>query len=126
MSGTLFTISEVSPNSQLVLGDMFESGVASRRLRGADCVMIFGVKALMPRIADLVQRECAPGCVLVSYRFRVPLVAEGRIDGDVNHHAEENSTSSGSVHATLIYDEEEMRIYELTKSNEDGLPISSS
>lgn len=105
----------IRAKSQFVLGDMFKSATAASRLRRSDCVMVFGVQSLMPQIADLVGRECAPGCYLMSYRFRVPLL--DRDDGGVAVGGVENesasSSPSGGIDASLVYDEEEMRIYEL-------------
>ena len=103
---------KIRQNSQFVLGDMFANRIAKERLNQADCVMIFGVKPLMPMISELVQSQCKAGCYLMSYRFRVPLLNE--------KNAKSNSvTDSGNeinkslLDADLIYDEEEMRIYEL-------------
>lgn len=103
-------------NSRFALGDMF--AVAGGRLRGADCVMVFGVGPLMPDVAGLVSRECRAGCFLMSYRFRVPLLADaGGGDGAETTSGGSSGpiedSSSGCVDASLIYDEEEMRIYEL-------------
>ncbi|KAL3800899.1 hypothetical protein ACHAW5_002050 [Stephanodiscus triporus] len=143
--------------SEFVLGDMFggRSGgggvggvVTGALLRDADVVMVFGVAPLMPRIADLVMGSCRPGCLLMSYRFRVPLlppssssssaaaatdIGKGGVpstastavvdapgggamkDGGpiVDGSSSSSSSSGGCIDATLIYDEEEMRIYEL-------------
>ena len=115
----IFSPRTIRRNSQLVMGDMFENEIAKKRLQGANCVMIFGVKPLMPKIADLVQRECRPGCLLMSYRFRVPLLADEksivRKDGGENHEkgGSVKTSSLGGINATLIYDEQEMRIYEI-------------
>jgi len=116
----LFLPRTVRSKSQLVMGDMFENPIARERLRSADCVMIFGVKSLMPNIADLVQRECRPGCLLMSYRFRVPLLMSEhntcarKSDSNANDRKKPSANaSSGVVNATLIYGEEEMHIYEL-------------
>ncbi|KAL7439367.1 hypothetical protein ACHAXM_009619 [Skeletonema potamos] len=89
-------------NSQLKIGDMFDASTSQSILQKANCTMIFGVAPLMPRIANLIERECQPGCWIMSYRFRVPL-ATSRL---------------GGIHAALIYDEEEMRIYELVNSDD--------
>jgi hypothetical protein len=143
----------VRERSEFLLCDMFGSGgVVRGALRNADVVMVFGVAPLMPRIADLVMGGCRPGCLLMSYRFRMPLltpsspssasavaasaaaidigevgvptratttvVAPGGggmkdrgpiVDGSFSSY----SSSGGYIDATLIYDEEEMRIYEL-------------
>ena len=109
---------EIRSNSQFVYGDIFENEVARKRLQGADCVMIFGVQSLMPKIAALVQGGCRPGCYLMSYRFRVPLligddeeVAREKAGG--GKHEKKGNDSFAGMNASLIYDEEEMRIYEL-------------
>ena len=91
---------------------MFHNDIAKLSLRNADCVMIFGVNSLMPQIAEMVQREChRPGCLLMSYRFRVPLLVHSSVEKNAD-----NKQLVGGVDATLIYDEEEMRIYELNST----------
>ena len=110
-----FSSKSIKNNSQLVLGDMFVNRISKDRLQQANCVMIFGVKPLMPQIAELVQRECQPGCFLMSYRFRVPLMNEKKnATKTTNSDKDSNVQSNESLlDADLIYDEEEMRIYEL-------------
>jgi len=118
----LFSSRIIRSNSRLVMGDMFESKRARGQLRGADCVMIFGVNPLMPKIADLVQRECRTGCFLMSYRFRVPLLqlnekaiaSTSSVECSGRDAVISNKTSpQHGVSASMIYDVEEMRIYEL-------------
>lgn len=112
----LFSSKSIKNNSQLVLGDMFVNRIAKDKLQQANCVMIFGVKPLMPQISELVQRECQSGCFLMSYRFRVPLMNEKNATKttNINSERDDNVQSNKSLlHADLIYDEEEMRIYEL-------------
>mmetsp|Transcript_37135 Transcript_37135/g.80168 ORF Transcript_37135/g.80168 Transcript_37135/m.80168 type:complete len:254 (+) Transcript_37135:315-1076(+) len=117
----LFSHRTIRTNSQLVMGDMFQNETAKKRLRVANCVMIFGVQPLMPKIADLVQRECHPGCFLMSYRFRVPLLTNAT--SDVKKNADTirdqddvaKASSSSGIDATVIYDKEDMRIYELKR-----------
>lgn len=124
----LFSRSNVRSNSQFVMGDMFKNAIAKERLRDANCVMIFGVRSMMPQIANLVRGECRTGCFLMSYRFRVPLLADLKMiaNNNVNYDDEKddggggnNNVSSldGGIDASLIYDEEEMRIYELLDEN---------
>ena len=72
----LFSTSQIRNNSRIVLGDMFTNKIAKEKLQQSNCVMIFGVKSLMPQIASLVQNQCQPGCYLLSYRFKVPLLSE--------------------------------------------------
>ncbi len=116
----------IRSNSRFILGDMFENDTAKTSLRHADCVMIFGVNSLMPQIATLVQRECCrPGCLIMSYRFRLPLHSSSSMEKDEEFKIDQTFDRVGNgeivrprlvvgcVDATLIYDEEEMRIYEL-------------
>jgi len=109
---------ETRINSQFSIGDMFDASTSQSSLRNANCTMIFGVAPLMPRIANLIERECQPGCWIMSYRFRVPLANNGNND-EVKTKKDHASVMRGSdgIHASLIYDEEEMRIYEL--NNDD-------
>ena len=116
----------IRSNSRFILGDMFQNDTAKTSLRHADCVMIFGVNSLMPQIATLVQRECCrPGCLIMSYRFRVPLHSSFSVEKDDAFKTDQSFDKVGNgeivrpplvvggVDATLIYDEEEMRIYKL-------------
>jgi len=99
-------------NSRFIWGDMFHNDIAKLSLRNADCVMIFGVNSLMPQIAEMVQREChRPGCLIMSYRFRVPLLLHSSVEKNID-----TKRVVGGVDATMIYDEEEMRIYELNNT----------
>ena len=99
-------------NSQFVFGDMFANRISKERLTQADCVMIFGVKPLMPMISELVQDQCKHGCYLMSYRFRVPLLNEKNAKSN-NVMDSGTEINKSLLDADLIYDEEEMRIYEL-------------
>lgn len=103
---------KIRSNSQLKIGDMFAASFSKSSLRNANCTMIFGVAPLMPRIADLIERECQPGCWIMSYRFRVPLANNSGNGNEVKNKKDQVSVGGG-IHASLIYDEEEMRIYEL-------------
>ncbi|KAL9181739.1 hypothetical protein ACHAXT_012082 [Thalassiosira profunda] len=107
----LFSPKMIRSNTHVVLGDMFSNATARKRLQRADCVMIFGVKPLMPKIAELVQGECRPGCHLMSYRFPVPLVSDANTTAKVNK--QRSKSEESGINATIIYEEEEMRIYEL-------------
>ena len=102
---------ETRTNCQFKLGDMFNASISQTSLQNANCTMIFGVAPLMPRIANLIERECQPGRWIMSYRFRVPLAKNGSIDDDDDD--EVKNKKGGGIHASLIYNEEEMRIYEL-------------
>jgi len=109
----LFSTSQIRNNSSIVLGDMFTNKIAKERLQQSNCVMIFGVKSLMPQIASLVQNQCQPGCYLLSYRFKVPLLSEKKTSGE-NDGKKDNDNL---LDASLIHDdEEEMRIYQLNEN----------
>lgn len=111
---------KIRTNSQLKIGDMFSASISQSSLQNANCTMIFGVAPLMPRIANLIERECQPGCWIMSYRFRVPLANTSGNDDEVKSKNKKDQASvgdSGGIHASLIYDEEEMRIYELNRNN---------
>ena len=108
---------KIRNNSQLKIGDMFSASISHTSLQNAHCTMIFGVAPLMPRIANLIERECQPGCWIMSYRFRVPLANSGNDESEEKNKKDQASVGgSGGIHASLIYDEEEMRIYELNRN----------
>ena len=108
----LFSTSQIRNNSSIVLGDMFTNKIAKERLQQSNCVMIFGVRSLMPQIATLVQHHCQPGCYLLSYRFKVPLLSERKTSGVVS----EAKDNDNLLDARIIHDEEEMRIYRLNEN----------
>ena len=120
---------KIRTNSQLKIGDMFSASISQSSLQNANCAMIFGVAPLMPRIANLIERECQPGCWIMSYRFRVPLANNsGSNDDEVKNTKDQEASvgDSGGIHASLIYDEEEMRIYELNRNNHTAEEDKSS
>jgi len=104
-------------NSQFKIGDMFATTISQSSLRNANCTMIFGVAPLMPRIADLIERECRPGCWIMSYRFRVPLASSCNGDEMKSKKDQTPIEGCGGIRASMIYDEEEMRIYELNSDH---------
>mmetsp|Transcript_1299 Transcript_1299/g.2742 ORF Transcript_1299/g.2742 Transcript_1299/m.2742 type:complete len:280 (-) Transcript_1299:1117-1956(-) len=129
---------EARMNCKLIYADMFDASQTTthKSLREANCVMIFGVAPLMPQIAELIQSNCQPRSFVMAYRFRVPLMnlnecrrdkvgkedVAGRI---VSVASGEESTVEGvqstGINGRLIYEEEEMRIYELTDGNKSHL-----
>lgn len=98
---------DVRIRSSFIWGDMFSR---SDVLRKADCVMVFGVTPLMPRIAQMVQKECRPGTCIMSYRFRVPLLVAETPESEISDDSKGQEVRG--ISASLIYDHEEMRIYE--------------
>jgi len=85
--------SEERNRARFVRGDMFSQDISS-----SDAIIIFGVKPLMPAIADKIRNEAKPGAFVISYRFLLPL-------GD----------QCGQIDAEIIKDQEDMRIYQLRK-----------
>lgn len=98
----LWLPAEVRRRSRFVLGDMFQ-----HRIHSADAVMIFGVKPLMPRIANKISTECKSGTCILSYRFQLPVA--GVVD-----------ENDGRLHAEMIYDEEEMRVWHMNTSESES------
>merc|ERR1719356_2321905 len=68
----LSSTNEVRSNSQFIFLDMFKNRLTRQLLQEANCVMIFGVKPLMPQISQLVLNECQHGCYIMSYWFHLP------------------------------------------------------
>jgi hypothetical protein len=88
-------------------------------LRHADVVYLFGVQPLMKPLSMLLANDCGPGTLVLSYRFRLPLANGGdaRDSGmsEKNHHGTQRGYSGADdrlLHARIIYDHQEMRIYE--------------
>ena len=98
----LWSPAEVRQRSRFVLGDMFRQRIVS-----ADAVMIFGVKPLMPRIADKISTECKRGTHVMSYRFRIPTVGNASGSNGDN----DDKSNEGKLDAEMVYDEQEMRVY---------------
>ena len=65
-------------------------------IRACCFVQVFGVRPLMPRVAQKLRSEAKPGALVLSYRFELPL---GARDGELD--------------AALIYEREEMRVYRM-------------
>lgn len=103
----LFSPSHVRQHSRFILGDMFKQSIQS-----ADAVMIFGVQPLMPRIADKIANECRAETCVLSYRFRIPIqeTATNNGHGDV-------SDDNDKLDAAIIFDDEEMRVWEVNAKN---------
>jgi hypothetical protein len=91
----LFWSQEERKRSQFYHRNMFDYN-----LREASTIMIFGVKPLMLPISRKLAQECAPGTLVLSYRFLVPT-------------AEPGMEKQQLLRATLISDDEEMRVYKV-------------
>lgn len=112
--------SPVRSSSEFLWGDIWKHSISD-----ADAVMIFGVKPLMPLIADKIATECRPGTFVMSYRFHVPLYSAAQAKVMVKVQEMDTTASSsggrdgkGALGADLVYDHEEMRIYELRDDTE--------
>ena len=113
-----------------------ENGAESTTIHSTT-VMIFGVKPLMTAISQKLARECVEGTHILAYRFPLPLL-ESSYENDTD---ETNDSGSGSskvpsgamvkekrangteddallLAARLVYDVEEMRVYECLKQPE--------
>jgi len=91
-----------------------------QNLSDADAVLIFGVRPLMGKVAEKIGRECRVGTFVLAYRFRIPLlsgevVGGGKLGGggDDCDGGVVVGRAKGVLDAKLIYDVEEMRIYQL-------------
>lgn len=81
----------------------------------------------MPQIAKKISDECKPGTFVMSYRFFIPCKPIGYEQCD-NYELEEGTKSRmsdidgdeelGKLDARLVYDKDEMRIYELSSKSE--------
>mmetsp|Transcript_21468 Transcript_21468/g.26339 ORF Transcript_21468/g.26339 Transcript_21468/m.26339 type:complete len:270 (-) Transcript_21468:33-842(-) len=122
----LFSSKHIRQDSNFIWGDMW-----SQSIYDADAVMIFGVKPLMPMIAKKVSNECRPGTYILSYRFLIPCITTNRDqNGSTLNKSSSNSferkknnvdgcdvdadvDDGKKLNADLIYNKEDMRIYEL-------------
>jgi len=110
--------------SEFIFGDIWKQNVSD-----ADAVMIFGVKPLMPMIANKIASECRPGTFVMSYRFHVPLYTRTCSAAQVQVNTNTDTTAGasggragkGALGADLVYDHEEMRIYELRDDTKDEI-----
>jgi hypothetical protein len=113
----LFFTKEERTRSTFVYGNMFDHSLGESHGSGgghhghrrnvdfvrwwnADVVMIFGVTPLMASISRKIQDECKPGTYILAYRFGLPLFHPSITD------------STDQLNGRVIYDREEMRIYE--------------
>lgn len=112
--------------------------IAPSFLNKADTVMIFGVNSLMKSISELLAQNCQQGTYILAYRFLIPLenTLSKTTHDPPNKRMEEHhvdtyprsndkpptfTTPTGSsienlLKAKLVYDEEEMRVYECTST----------
>ena len=96
-----FSSSEIRASSNFIRGDFWEHNISD-----ADAVMIFGVTPLMPKIATKIAEECKPGTFILSYRFHVPIINQDLA-------GKRDKAKNGVMIANLVYEKDEMRIYEL-------------
>ncbi len=83
--------------------------------------MFVGVKPLMPKIAEKIKNECQAGTFVMSYRFLIPCsqINENECEIKIKRTELHTEEDQGILDASLVYDQDEMRIYQLssTKSN---------
>jgi hypothetical protein len=92
----LFWDSQKRRNAQILRRDFFLSALP----QDTCTVMVFGVISLMKPLSAKLARETRPGVHVLSYRFLLPLKDESNTD---------------LLHAKLIYEQEEMRIYKVVE-----------
>jgi len=125
LNSTLWLVSQLRRNllwglkkrsrSSFYCRDMFGYDLASNR---ADTVMIFGVNPLMKSISQKLARECRPGTHVLAYRFLIPLdesFDDPKKNGNLNKPEDNNEKRDDNddlLAAKLVYDVEEMRVYE--------------
>jgi hypothetical protein len=97
-------------------------------IRQSDTILIFGIPSLMVPLSQLlVQHQCQAGTYILCYRFPLP-VATTNCGMDHNGHDPHNDphTNNNNINsnfdnhsllcARLVYDQEEMRIYECAQT----------
>jgi hypothetical protein len=89
----------------------FWSQVAHNRIAHADTILIFGVQPLMLPLSKTLASTCRPGTFILSYRFQLPIED---VLNTMDTHQQPNRCPSptGLLQAEVIYDKEEMRIYQ--------------
>jgi hypothetical protein len=95
----LFWGTEGRKHTEIRLGDFFLSCLP----QDTSTVMVFGVTPLMKPLSAKLARETRVGVHVLSYRFPLPLKDESNND---------------LLEARLVYEEEEMRIYEVIEKND--------
>ena len=65
----------------------------------------------MVPLSEKLARECAPGTLILSYRFMIPLASNEKESFD--------AASDALLSADVIYDHEEMRIYQVKEASHD-------
>ena len=94
----LFSPPAVRKLSNFVWGDMW-----SQKIGEADVVMVFGVRPLMPRIAQKIGSECKPGTYVMSYRFRIPHLGDLEVEErEVSRHGDGDLEEEGVLDANIV------------------------
>jgi hypothetical protein len=99
----VFWARDAQKRSRFLCRNLFHPG--NHLLEEATTVFIFGIPSLMTPVSQLLRRNCRPGTFIICYRFPLPVIYK---------ESEENvEMDSGELLSVqLIYDQEEMRIYE--------------
>jgi Histone methylation protein DOT1 len=79
-------------------------------LSSCHACMIFGVPSLMETLSQKLARTCQPGTHILSYRFLLPTANSCTSTTTITERR------SDLLHADIVYDEQEMRIYKVTAS----------
>jgi hypothetical protein len=73
-------------------------------IKEADAVFFFGVTPLLIPISQKIAKECRAGTHVLAYRFPLPL--------STKHADNDDGDESETPYVKLVFDEEEMRIYQ--------------
>ena len=97
-------------------------------LKEANTIMIFAVPRTMPILGRKIQSECSYGTNIMAYRFKMPLadITSPSSKNEESAHTKQEdlscvtpSESDGEdeedlrLRATCVYEQEEMRIYQM-------------
>ena len=90
----------------------------------ADTIMIFGVPSIMLKISQTLAKHCAPETHILAYRFPIPVLVQMQATEQTKSINETSTIANNHLNpsidknnkplleASLLYNEEEMRIYE--------------
>jgi hypothetical protein len=79
-------------------------------IKEADAVFFFGVTPLLIPISEKIASECRKGAHVLAYRFPLPLSTK---------HGDDEESETETPYAKLVFDEEEMRIYQCLGTEQD-------
>jgi hypothetical protein len=108
----LFWTSDHRARSSFACRDFWK--LPNETIRTADTILIFGIQPLMLPLSVKLAQTSSAGTHVLSYRFQLPVLDHARDADDrtATPSITEQSSSPLLLQAKLIYEEDEMRIYE--------------